>query len=786
MRRALHITGWMLGGLAGFILLLMSTLAALVWMTLPGGGNRTAAIPGLSAPVDISIDRDGIPRVHAATETDAAAALGYLHARERAFQMELTRRAAAGELSELLGSATLPTDRFMRMLGMRARAEADLAALPADTRGLLDAYARGVNAWFERRGRFSSLEFLAFGAPKPWTPVDSLLWGKLMGLYLSGNWRTELARAALAGRLSPEEIDALWPANGGAGHPQAALEPALEPGLAATAAKLAQLLPHFPGPYTQTQTASNEWAVDGRHTASGAPLLAGDPHLAFGLPGIWYLARIEWPGHVLVGATAPGVPFLVLGHNGHIGWTFATTGADVQDLFVEQPAGENDYVTPDGPQPFTVRHEVIHVRGAADELMTVRETRHGPVISDLLAPEGPILAASMANLAAGDTAAEGLLVLNRATDIAAAGKAAPLISAPVQNLLVADRQGIALFVTGRVPIRRAGDGSRPMPGAEGRFDWIGWASGDALPHYVEPASGRLANANERVAPADFPVFLGRDWFGDWRARRIHELLAASDRHTPAGFAAMQADARSVFAVDVLPRLASTPPADAPSRAALELLRGWDGTMARDKPEPLIFNAWMREFRAALLARYGAVGDATPPGLEVVADALADGPPPGGAARCGGDCGKLLSESLARSLATLRQRFGVDPADWRWGRAHPAVFAHPVLRGIPVLNRFGIERMGAPGDDTTLFRAGMAGRGFAATHGASYRGVYDLADLDGSLFMVAPGQSGNVASRLARNFLRRWRDGQTITIGPRPASVAAEITLTPAPGAAKSD
>ena len=775
MRRFLRITGWVLGGLAGFILLAMSTLAALVWMTLPGGGNRTAPIPGLSAPVDISIDDDGVPRIRASTELDAAAALGYLHARQRAFQMELTRRVAAGELSELVGSAALANDRFMRVLGLRTRAEADLAALPADTRDLLAAYARGVNGEFAARGRFVSLEHLAFGAPKPWTPVDSLLWGKLMGLYLSSNWRAELARAALSGKLSDAEIDSLWPAMGGAGHPQAALEPSL----AAAAGRLAEILPHFPAPYTQTQSASNEWAVDGRHTASGAPLLAGDPHLAFGLPGIWYLARMEWRGHVLVGATAPGVPFLVLGHNGRIAWTFATTGADVQDLFVETSSGQSDYITPDGPRPFTVRHEVIHVRGGPDELMTVRETRHGPVISDLLAPQGPVLAAAMANLSPGDTAAAGLLALNRANSVAEAGQVAPLISSPVQNLLVADRQGIALYVTGRVPIRRAGDGSRPVHGADGRFDWIGWASGAELPHYVAPASGRLANANERVAPPDFPVFLGRDWFGDWRARRIRERLEASDRHTPADFAALQADYLSVFARDVLPHLAATTPADGASRTALDLLRGWDGTMAREKPQPLIFNEWMREFREALLARYGPVGDATPPGMELVADALSDSPPPGGTARCGGDCGKMLSDSLARAMTALKEKFGADIAAWRWGRAHPAVFAHPVLRTIPVLYRFAIERIGSPGDDTTVFRAGMAGRSLAATHGASYRGVYDLADLDRSLFMVAPGQSGNPASPLARNFLGRWRDGHTITIGPEPASVAATIRLTPA-------
>jgi penicillin amidase len=373
-------------------------------------------------------------------------------------------------------------------------------------------------------------------------------------------------------------------------------------------------------------------------------------------------------------------------------------------------------------------------------------------------------------------AAAGLLALNRATDVEAAGQAAPLITAPVQNLLVADRQRIALFVTGRVPIRRGGDGSRPVEGADGRFDWIGWASGAQLPHVIAPASGRLVNANERIAPADFPVFLGRDWFGDWRARRIRELLAASDRHTAADFAAMQVDTVSTFAREVLPRLAATRPADEPSRAALALLKGWDGTMARDRPQPLLLNAWMRLFRGALLARLGSPQGVAPPGMELVADALLS---EAGAHRCGGDCGKLLTDSLQTAVAELSAGFGSDSAGWRWGRAHQAVFAHPVLRGVPLLRRFGVAEIAVPGDDTTVFRGGMAGDGFSAVHGASFRGVYDLADLDRSLFVVAPGQSGDPFSALARNFLRRWRDGGTIALGPQAATVAARITLVPA-------
>jgi penicillin amidase len=758
------------------VLLAFVGAAGAVWLTLPGGDVQ-AAIPSLSAEVSVSEDADGIPRIRAATPTDAAAALGFLHARARMFQMELMRRAASGRLSEYFGRTTLPYDRYIRLLGLRQVAAAELAGLPADTRAIFDAYARGVNAWIARRGRFSALQLLAFGEPEPWTPVDSLLWGKTMSVYLSGNWRTELARLALARTLTAMQIDALWPAEPGSGRPQAALVP--DARLAATATRLAEAVPKFPAAFTLPSEASNEWAVDGTHSASGAPLLAGDPHLAFSLPGFWYLARIDISAthETLAGATAPGVPILVLGRNSHIAWTFTTTGADTQDLFVEQPAGAGRYVSPDGPLPFMVRDETIRVRGGADEVLHVRATRHGPVISDLIDPGGPILALAAANLTPGDAQAAGLLALNRATTVDEAGAAAAAIASPVQNLLVADRQRIALFVSGRVPIRRTGDGSRPQPGADGAHDWLGFASGEELPHVVAPASGRLVNANERIGPAESGVFLSRDWYGDFRARRIRALLAASDKLTAADFSHMQTDVLSTFAQDVLPRLRSVRPTRPQDAAALRILDGWDGAAAMDAPQPLLFNDWIRRFADAMLDRLHvpeADRDAAAPWPDLAAQALgADG-----AALCGGPCDSLLAASLSASVDALSARYGHDPLAWRWGVAHPAVFPDPLLRAVPWMEHLVEGRIAAPGDDTTIDRGGFRDGDFESVHGASFRAAYDLADLDRSRFVVAPGQSGDPASPLARNFLRRWRDGGTVTLGAETPPAATHITLVP--------
>jgi penicillin amidase len=816
--------------------------------------NQTLRIPGLSAAVDITLDGNGVPRIRAANETDAATALGYIHARDRMFQMELMRRAASGRLSELVGPATLPIDKQMRVLGLGRLAEGDLAAQSPETRALLVAYARGVNAWIANRGRFAALEFLFLGPPEPWRPSDSLLWGRTMGLWLSTNYRNELVRQSLRDKVPKQTLEQLWapppaplPPQASAGapryaddimlrpppdlalrHPPAspgiprldrgtggpgdqstnipgATDGPVEPPIKSGAGHdgegpdaLLAALPAFPAPFTLPSTASDAWAVDGRWSETGAPLLAGDPHLSFDFPGLWYLVRVETPGHVLAGATAPGVPFLVLGRNSKIAWTFTTTGADTQDVYLEPPDAT-----------FTARQERIKVRGQPDVLLTVRETRHGPVISDLsgAAANGPAMAVAMANLRPRDTAATGLLALDHADSVEEAGKAAALISSPVQNLMVADHGKIGLFVTGLVPIRRAGDGWAPVPGitraptadepraevaqteppeAQGAtqaadggsqrnatsgsgddaYGWSGFASGDALPHIVAPSSGRLVNGNEPVWPPDFPVFMGRDTFRDWRARRIRALLDSAPVHSTSDFAAMQTDVVSTYAAALLPTLRVVP-------GAPQVLRDWDGAMAENDPRPLIFSAWMDAFHRAVLARAGLTVAASAPVFEFVPFVLS----PAGASWCGGDCAPLLKSTLDSTMSSLAERFGPDPSSWRWGTVHQAVFAHPLLRSVPVLGALTTLRIAVPGDGTTLDRGGT-NEALEAVHGASFRGVYDLADLDRSLFMMAPGQSGNPLSRHARDFLTRWRDGAMILLASKPVETSGVIRLEP--------
>jgi penicillin amidase len=752
---------------------LIGVAALVVWLTLPPL-QAELRVPGLSAPVDVTLDQWGIPRIKAANEVDAAAALGYLHARDRMFEMDLMRRAASGRLSEIAGPRALRLDRMARILGEQRHAAETYQALPDHLKSVLAAYTAGVNAWITARGRLAAPEFLALGAPEPWTPVDCLLWSETVSLWLSDNYRTELDRAALAGRLPMERILELWPPQPDTAAPDSSVPPPVP-----VRQGLLDALPAFPGAFTLPSEASNAWAVDGHHTPTGSPLLAGDPHLSLSFPSIWYLARIETPGAVLVGATAPGVPFLVIGHNAHIAWSFTTTGIDTQDVFTETVLPDGRYVTPEGPAAFVTRQERIRVRGAPDDLLTVRATRHGPVISDAFVPgpgraAGPVMAVAMAQFRLGSPA-PGLFALNHAASVADAGRAAGLMTAPMQNLTVADHDGIALFTTGAVPIRRSGDGSLPVSGADGLHDWTGFASGDQLPHVVAPASGTVENANERTAPPSFPVFLGRDFPAPIRARRIHQLLSARSGFAPADFQAMQDDDLSVFAQDVLPILRALPRQPGLTGQAQALLDRWDGTMAVDRPQPLIFNAALQGFVARTLAANHVPESQSGPWADFAEFLLS----PAGGVWCGGDCRPALGTALQAATQDLATRFGNDPAAWRWGNVHKAVFAHPILGDLPVIGAWASARIAVPGDDTTLFRGGNGRLGdFASLHGAAYRGIYDLADLERSRFVVTPGQSGNIFSAHAWDMMPLWAAGTTIAIKASPDQVSARIRLTP--------
>ncbi|MCW2247051.1 penicillin amidase [Azospirillum fermentarium] len=790
-----RVLGWAAAAAVGLPLLAAGAAWGwLRWQVPAPGGD--AALPGLEQPVTVIRDADGIPHIRAASPRDAYAALGYLHAQDRLWQMEMARRAGAGRLSEALGGQPflLRTDRLMRTLGLYRRAEASLSALSPGTRAALDAYAAGVNAYLAHRREALPLEFqLLRLTPEPWRPADSVVWAKVMALRLSTNYRSEIHRARLLARLPPGRVEALFPPpRPGApttlaaldGAPDGALEGIGPDRLAALAAALP---PEPPG----LGLASNEWVLDGRLTATGKPILANDPHLELEAPILWYLARIDAPGLSLAGATAPGMPFHLLGHNGRLAWGFTMTYSDTQDLFVERvdPADPSRYLTPGGSAPFVTRTETIAVSGAPSETITVRETRHGPVLSDLeggdLAGAGDVLALAFTGLGAADTSVEALHRLNRAGTGAEVRAALALHQSPQQNVAYATTDDtIGLIAPGWVPVRRRGDGRLPVPGWTGDYDWTGMIPFDELPQVENPPSGRLVNANNAVVGPDYPHLIAAEWPEPLRARRIAAMLDGGGPFTLDGVTAQQMDAVSTAAGDLLPLMLAVTPASPRAERAVALLTGWDRRMDRTRPEPLIFAAWQRELSRTLFAQ--DLGPLFTEGLwesaRLVQDALTAGSG-GGCGPADDACAAVLSASLERALDGLAAGYGGDPAGWRWGDAHRAVLSHRLLSLIPGIGRLFDLSLPADGGNDTVNRGSHTlsnpGAPFAQVHGAGLRAVYDLADLDRSRFIIATGQSGNPLSPYWGNLVHRWRDGGFVEMPPEPTP-AARLTLHPIP------
>jgi len=724
-------------------------------------------LPGLSAAVSISRDANGIPTITAQNDRDAAFALGFLHAQDRLYAMDLMRRYGAGRLAEWFGEAALPIDRFTRMLGLYRAAQKQYDALSPELRAVFDAYAAGVNAFLAtRRGALPPEYYLIGAAPEPWTPADSLVWGKIMDLHLTGNYRGELQRVRLLQRVSPGDLDVLYPP-----YPDDAPLPsgerALLEGLPADA--LAAALP--PGDDRPVR-ASNNWAVSGKRSRSGKPILANDTHLAFAAPGVWYLARIKTPALDLAGVTAPGAPFIFIGHSDRIAWSFSTTTSDVEDLFIEKPDPDDAgrYLAPGGALPFDVRREEIQMRGAAPVTLIIRSTRHGPVISDLAgfnAPGGEMLALSTTWLGGDDRTPEAIWRLERAANWNEFLAALKDWTAPQQNILYVDAAGhIGFFAPGRVPIRAKGDGWLPAPGWSGEYDWTGFIPFGELPSAFDPPRQRLVTANNRIVPKSYPYFLGRDWDLPNRAERIAALLDSVPKQSPDTMATIQGDTLSLMAHDLLPLMLITLPSDPRAQAAMDRLRAWDGRMGRDRIEPLIFSAWLRELNRTLFAAklgpaFANYWSLRPNAVRAV---LTSHPDWCGASGCGSD----LALSLDRALGDLASRYGSDPAAWSWGKAHRAIFEHPLWSKLPRLKDWLTPSIAADGGIDTVDAGAFFVRDddapFADRFGPVMRMIVDMAEPGDARFMVVPGQSGNPLSRHWEDLLAPWRNVDYVRFG----------------------
>jgi penicillin amidase len=770
------------------------------WMRSLPALSGDVQLAGLGAETRVIRDRYGVPHIFAADLNDAMRVLGYLHAQDRFFQMDITRRVTQGRLAEIIGPPGLSYDRLFRTLDLAGSARRSLDAFSPEARARLDAYAAGINAWLATSGQALPVEYALLDfAPEPWRPEDSVLWGKAMAWKLSANWRQEALRGKLATRFDQARLERLfpkplpeWPITLA---PRFEAEPAsradagdagrVSPAEAARAAMVdfAGLLA-IP---TIGHGASNEWVVDGRRSATGQPLLANDPHLELGIPILWYLARITTPELTLTGATAPGAPVVLLGQNGHIAWGFTTTESDTQDLFIARsdPTRPGHYLTPDGSQPLTEERVTIPVKGAEPVILLRRVTRHGPVISDI-APEaapngGEIVSLAWTGLSSADTTAEAFFRLNAARNREELLAALRLYQSPAQNIVFAARDGAIGFVNaGAVPVRKSGDGRYPADGGSGAADWTGMVPFEGWPQLFNPEAGAIVNANNQVTPAGYPYWLGFDQHPGFRARRIVELIGAREKHDLDSFAAIQMDIEAAHARDLAPFLLKLQPETPLARQALDLLRRWDFRAAHDRPEPLILEWWLRRMNTHLL-RAGLDPLAPIMGGLNAAPVIAILREPAGFCNgngAGPDCMGAVKAAFDDALRELSGRYGADASRWRWGDEHKALMSNQVLDRVPGFKAVFGEDFPSDGGFYSVNRGGSLGaidpvHPLARNSGAGFRGLYDLADPSRSRFIVATGQSGHPLSRHYADQLPLWRRGESIRLHVSEAELAAD-------------
>ena len=786
MRRFLRFTGW----LAAFLAILLAAAYLYLRQSLPTteGEIRLTGSAGLGAPVEILRDRYGIPHIFAASLEDASFALGYVHAQDRLWQMEMSRRIAAGRVSEVVGAAGLETDRFLRTLGVRRSAEANLRTIDAETRQQFDAYAAGVNAFLASNPVLPPEFWLTGARPEPWTPADSAGWVKMMAWDLGGNWRSELLRMRLAKTLPLARIHEFLPPYPGEATPVIADLKELYGAMERDAIRLAEFTPDNDG------IGSNNWVVSGERSASGKPLLANDPHLGLSAPPVWYFAQISVPGLNVIGSTLPGVPGVILGRNERIAWGFTNTGPDVQDLYIEKLDASGGYLAPGGPRPFQVVEETIKVKGGETEKLRVRISRHGPVISDVSkaaldeAPRGHVIAFAWTALAEDDRSMQATLKFARAREWDGFLAAARDFQSPQQNIVYADVEGnIGFIAAGRVPQRLAANdlkGMAPAPGWLEKYDWAGSIPFEQLPRSFNPPSGAIVTANHRITPPGYPNFISSEWQPPYRADRIQQLLDATPKHTTQTFARIQADVTSLAMRELLPKLLATRPRSEEARQALALLAKWDGTMLADRAEPLIASAWWRELARAIYA--DELGDAFRQNwlmrVQFINNVLSGDP---GLARwCDNvgtpaieTCDEVLALSLDAALADLAKRYGTDQTKWRWGEAHIARHEHRPFGRQPLLARLFDITVPSPGDAFTV-NVGRSNlndetQPYANRHAASLRAIYDLSDLEKSLYIHSGGQSGNILSEHYKAFTEAWAKNEYIPMRAERKTLDAE-------------
>ncbi len=814
----LTVFRWLVRLAAGLMVLGLGVLALMYYFaerSLPDY-NATVTVTGLGAPVEIVRDNANVPHVFGQSDADVMYGLGYAHAQDRFWQMLMLRRTIQGRLSEVFGPRTLQIDKLIRRLDLYQAAQRSVSAQDPRTQDMLRAYAAGVNARIAEvgdraLGRGAPEMFLFNQTIAPWTPADSIAILKVMALQLMGGIEAEVLRARLSLMLPDgTRLSDLLPDMPGAGvaalPDYAGLIGAPLPRFAATAPDIRDLA-LSPLRARPLAGASNAWAAAPSRSASGGTLLANDPHLGLSAPTVWYLARLELGSGGVIGGTIPGIPAILSGRSEGLAWGITSSYLDDLDVFIEElnPTNPEEYRTPDGWKTFRSRPSIIEIAGAEPVTLTLRWTDNGPVLPgtdyDLatVTPPGHVASVAWTALDDQDTTMTAAMALMQAGDIDAALLAAEGFVAPSQNLTLADTDGIALKLIGRMPRRDAGhqsQGRLPSLGWRTENRWQGTLPFAANPGFINPQGGIVGNTNNKIVDRPFPLHVSYDWGDSQRVQRWQRLMQGRQVHTRDSFIEAQLD---TVAVDAQTLLALTgaelwftgeaAPDGTPERQrqrALALLAQWNGEMNEHLPEPLLYMAWMRALQERLIRDdLGPLADEfthveplfiervfrNVDGAAVWCDVLQSTPVE--------TCPEIARQALDDALIWIAERYGRQIEALRWGDVHQATHDHPVLGEVPVLRYFVNIRQSTSGGDHTLNRAKTSGTGpnpFLNVHAGGYRGVYDLRDPNSSVFVTGTGQSGHPLSRHYDDLGELWRRGEYI-----PMSLDADLARAAAVG-----
>ncbi len=736
-QRILRVVNW---AIAIVFVLAAGLIYWFVWRPLPQRSGTVEVSVG--APVPVAFDARGVPQIRAASLDDALFVQGYVTAQDRLWQMDMLRRYTAGELSEVVGPAGLDSDRESRRLRLRRIAEDAYTTLPAADRAAMASYARGINAFIDSHLNALPVEFTLLGyQPRPWSVVDSLLVCIYMFRDLSTTWRDEMLKRAMLAAGDPAKVQYLFPVRAGWESP--------------------------PG--------SNAWALAGRHTASGKPLLSNDMHLEYSLPGIWYMVRLTAPGLDVSGVSLPGVPGVIVGHNQRIAWGITNLQFDVQDLYMEQLDEQTGRYVYDGkPAQAHLEREIIRVKGASPVELGIWVTRHGP----LLLTEGGARFTLQWTLAIHGIMQYPILDIDRAQNWQQFTAALERFPGPGSNFVYADVDGnIGYHVAGKLPKRTGYLGDVPVDGASGKYEWDGFIPFDQLPAVYDPPSGIIVSANQNTFPVDYPYPVNGNFAPPDRSVQIRHRLEAREGWKAADLLSVQGDVYSAFGRFLAGELvaaydqrhAHNPALD----PAIALLRAWNGQMDRRGAAPLIVALAYPQVRLA-------IAEAAAPGhgsaydyklAQAVVEKLLRTRPSGWFA----DYNEMLLRCLVDALEEGQRIEGRDIRRWQYGAYMRIGIVHPVTHQLPLLGKyFDIAPAPMSGWSTTVKQV-------TRTLAPSMRMDADPGNWDRSLLNVMTGQSGQI---LSSHYRDEWEDYYNVRSYPMDfgkAEARSTLTFQPAPG-----